>query len=77
MRRLRPYGIYRPPGSLRPVYAIPGPDGDFYLYDAEYGPRLPPRFEVKPDGAIETWHGEPVLWRADEMVDTGDTFVQP
>ena len=73
MRELRPYGIYRPPGGLRPVYAVPA-YGGYYLYDSEYGDKLSPRFEVKPDGRVESWHGEPVRWRADEMEDTGKSF---
>ena len=73
MRKLRPYGIYRPPGEMRPVYAVPA-FGGYYLYDVEYGIRLPPRFEVKPEGGVESWHGEPVTWRADDLVDTGETY---
>ena len=72
MRKLRPYGIYQPPGGPRPVYAVPAYEG-YYLYDSEHGARLPPRYEVKPDGRVESWHGEPVSWRADDLVDTGET----
>jgi hypothetical protein len=73
LRKLRPNGIYRPPGGLRPVFAVPA-HGGYHLYDSEYGFRLPPRFEVKPDGRVESWHGEPVRWGADDLVDTGKTF---
>ena len=76
LRKLRPYGIYRPPGDLRPVYAVPAINGYYHLYDSGYGARLPPRFEVKPGGRVESWHGEPVSWSADELADTGKTFGQ-
>ena len=72
MRKLRPYGIYKLPGELRPLYAVPSYDG-YHLYDWEYGTRLPPRFEVKPDGRVESWHGEPVAWHAADLIDTGET----
>ena len=73
LRELRTYGIYQPPEGLRLVYAVPADEG-YYLYDREYGERLPPRFDVKPDGRIESWHGDPVGWSADELGDTGETF---
>ena len=72
LRKLRPNGVYQPPGGLRPVVAVPAYDG-YYLYDSEHGTRLPPRFEVKADGRVESWHGEPVPWLAEDLVDTGET----
>ena len=73
MRELRHYGVYLPPGGLRPVYALR--DGGVYrLYDSEYGGRLPPRFIVRPEGAVTNWHGEPANWSVEELADTGETY---
>jgi hypothetical protein len=57
MRQIRNYGIYQPPGNLRPVYAVRA-DGVYYLYDSEYEAALSPRFRVEPGGDITNWHGE-------------------
>lgn len=73
MRRLRDYGIYQPPGELRRVYAVPV-EGGYHLYDSTYSAKLPPRFEVKPDGSVVDWNGALILWGADDLVDTGETF---
>ncbi len=75
MLTLRPFGIYLLPGDSRAVYALPVLDG-YYLYDSEYAATLPPRYEVKPDGSIESWGGDKTRWRADDLADTGMTFVR-
>ena len=74
MRELRDQGVYLPPvGFSRPVRAVRS--GEVYLlYDAEFGDRLPPRFEVGPGGAVVDWHGEPARFTADDLVDTGETY---
>jgi hypothetical protein len=71
MRQLRNVGIYRPPGGLRPVYAVYA-DGVWYLYDSEHGAILPPRFTVHSDGTVTNWHGERVGWTAEAFIDTGE-----
>lgn len=73
MRPLRDYGIYVPPGGLRPVFVVRA-EGVYHLYDVAYGPALPPRFTVRPDGAITDWHGERVDWAAEDLRDAGETY---
>jgi hypothetical protein len=72
MWQLRNYGVYQPPGGLRPVLAVRA-GSVYYLYDKTFGPALPPRFRVEPGGSITNWHGDPVDWTAEDLVDTGET----
>ena len=72
MRQLRNYGVYQPPGTLRPVFAVRA-GVIYYLYDKTHGPALSPRFRVEPDGSIINWHGERVGWTSADLVDTGET----
>ena len=72
MRKLRDLGIYRPPGGQRPVYAMRNGDG-YFLYDAQYGALLPPRFKVTGDGEVLDWHGEPARWTVEDLADMGET----
>lgn len=72
MQRLRPFGIYLPPKGQRPVFAVPV-EGGYYLYDAQHGTSLPPRFEVGPDGSVSDWHGRRTVWTSEELTDTGKT----
>ena len=71
--KLRYFGIYSIPGSTHLVYPVPVL-GTFYLYDSVHGAGLSPRFKVKNDGSVEGWFGEPVSWRVEDMVDTGETY---
>jgi hypothetical protein len=72
VRPLRNFGVYQPPHGIRPVYAVPAGD-DYYLYDAEYGVLLHPRFKVEAGGRVTDWHGEAAEWTAADLVDTGET----
>jgi hypothetical protein len=72
MRQLRNYGVYQPPGDLKPVLAVRA-GVIYYLYDKAHGAALPPRFRVEPDGSVTNWHGERVGWTAADLVDTGET----
>jgi hypothetical protein len=73
MRQLRAYGIYKLPGNVRPVFALPS-DGGYFLYDSLRGRDLPPRFEVKSDGRITNWHGERLELTAEQLEDTGRMY---
>jgi hypothetical protein len=76
MRQLRPYGIYKLPGALRPVYPVPA-GGKVYLYDFKFGSGVPPRFVVEDDGRIVNWHGESMPFNVNDLIDTGESFDQP
>lgn len=72
MRQLRNFGVYQPPGGLRPVVAVRA-GAVYYLYDKVYGPALSPRFRVEPDGGVTNWHGDHLTWAVADLVDTGET----
>jgi hypothetical protein len=72
MRQLRNYGIYQPPGGLRPIMAVRA-GNVYYLYDKTVGDALSPRFRVEPDGSVTNWHGERVGWTSADLVDMGET----
>ena len=79
MWQLRNYGVYQPPGGLKPVIAVRA-GAVYYLYDKVYGAALPPRFRVELDGSITNWHGDRLTWTVADLADTGvshDTGVQP
>ena len=74
MRRLRGYGIYKTPGPVRQVYAVPAGEGAYLLFDRKLGTAIPPRFEVLTDGSVRDWHGDMTRWTVEDLVDTGESF---
>ena len=72
MQQLRYYGVYQPPGDLKPVLAVRA-GTVYYLYDKVHGAALPPRFRVESDGSVINWHGDSVGWNTADLIDTGET----
>lgn len=74
MEQLRDYGIYTLPGAQRSVYLVPSGYNSYFLYDCEFGVRLPPRYRVGDDGHIINWHNDFPVWTVQDLIDTGETY---
>jgi hypothetical protein len=77
MKQLRDYGMYNLPGSLRALYLVPNGEDTYFLYDGEFGSRLPPRFRVTGDGHIINWFDDFPVWTIADLTDTGETYETP
>lgn len=71
MKKLEGNRVYSLRGVERPVYAVRVGGGEYFLYDCEFGVRLPPRFKVLADGRIKDWHDDVSRWTVDDLIDTG------
>ncbi len=74
MKQLRDYGIYNLPGIKRELYLVPSGKQTYFLYDCEFGSRLPPRFSVANNGCLINWFKDSTLWTVDDLIDTGETY---
>ena len=74
MTQLRNFGIYHLPGIERGLYVVPVGRNTYFLYDSEYGTRLPPRFEVADNGHIINWFDDFPVWTVDDLIDSGKNY---
>lgn len=73
MMQLRNKGIYRLPGQQRKIFALAFGEGEFRLYDCEFGMSLPPRFNITKEKNITNWFGVMPVFTVDDLIDTGET----
>lgn len=76
MQHLRNYGIYKIPGIERRVFLVSCGVDEYFLYDCEFGGRLPPRFRIAANGEISNWFGDFPVWTVDDLIDTGETSMK-
>ena len=74
MTQLRDFGIYYLPGSRRSLYLVPSGEKTYYLYDCEWGSRIPPRFQIAANGHIVNWFNDFPVWSVDDLIDSGKTL---
>jgi hypothetical protein len=74
MKHLRDYGIYNIPGIERSLVLVPCGQNTYFLYDSEFGLRLPPRFHIAASGYINNWFEDFPVWTVNDLIDTGETY---
>lgn len=74
MKQLRNYGIYRISGLQRSLYLVPNGVDTYFLYDCEFGSRIPPRFQIAACGRITNWFEDFPVWTVNDLIDTGETY---
>lgn len=77
MKQLRDYGIYNLPGAIRGLYLVQDEEDTYFLYDCQFGSRLPPRFRIASNGHIINWFDDFPVWNVDDLIDTGETYETP
>ena len=74
MIQLRHRGVYKLPGEQRKVIAFDVGQSSYYLYDYEFGTRLPPRFKIDADGRLINWFQDFPIWAIEDLIDTEETY---
>jgi len=74
MSRLRHKGVYKLPHGQREVFAVKVGGEEYFLYDADYGFRIPPRYKVNPDRRLTNWFDDFPVWKVEDLTDTGETY---
>ena len=76
MRKLREYGVYTLPGIERSLYLVTASGNTYFLYDCEFGARLPPRFQIAENGNLINWFNDFPVWTVDDLLETTDTYQE-
>lgn len=74
MAQTRNRRVYKLPGEQRKLFALALEKNEFYLYDFEFGARLPPRYIVSSNGVLTNWFDEFPVWTIEDLVDTGEEY---
>ena len=76
MTRLITFRIYNLPNGKRALVALRDENGQYFLYDYEFGRRLPPRYKIDSDGRLINWFDDAPIYTVDDLIDTGKDYQQ-